>query len=78
VSLASRWLGTSFHTWAVGVPEQIDTETCHVSMVAWRSFQPVEKHMPQNMNLQTRTSKLPPIETCQVSMGSPMRVLMFG
>jgi hypothetical protein len=46
VLLASRQPGVGFHTQAAWAPKQIDTETCHVYVVAWQLFRSVENCMP--------------------------------
>jgi len=70
-SLTMKRPGTGFHAWATGASEQTTTDTCHVSMVAWHSFQPIENHAPWNMPLEQEPWNLPPIETCQVSAMLP-------
>jgi hypothetical protein len=52
-SFASRWLDTSFHAWATWTLEQIDVETCKVSIMAWHQFWPVKNRALWNMNLKT-------------------------
>ncbi len=47
-----------FNPRAARASEQTDMETCRVLVVAWHLFSPVKNHTPQNMSLETRTSKL--------------------
>ncbi len=58
MSFFSRWLDMAFHTQLVKALEQINTETCHVSMATQHLFWLIKNRASQNVSLETRTSKL--------------------